>query len=293
MKAPKGLGKGLKALISEADSIDEPKASSAELEVALIDPNPFQPRQVFDETAIEDLKQSIIEQGVLQPILVRPVGDRYQIIVGERRWRASKAAGLTHIPAQVRQVETDEEMLELAILENVQREDLNPIELARAIQQLQTSCNLTQEQIAQKLGVSRAHVANTLRLLQLSEKIQQALEAGKLTAGHSRALLSVQDEKERDELFERFIVDGKLTVRTAEAMTRKTKAPRKKGKQSEDLFPDDRRRAQEIARIEDLLRRQLATRVKIKPKGRGGVLEIPFYTSEDLERLMEIFERSV
>jgi ParB family chromosome partitioning protein len=290
MKSHKGLGKGLKALITESESVEETKTSSSEIAVDLIDPNPFQPRRVFDETSIDELKQSILQQGVLQPILLRQRGERYQIIIGERRWRATIAAGLSHIPAQIRAVESDEEMLELAILENVQREDLNPIELARAIQQLQSTCGLTQEQIAQKLGVSRAHVANTLRLLQLPVRIQTALEEGKLTAGHSRALLSVEDDKERDELFERFIVDGKMTVRTAEALTRKTKSKRK-SKQGEDLFPDDRRRAQEIARIEDLLRRQLSTKVKIKPKGRGGVVEIVFFSSEDLERLLEFFEK--
>ena len=287
MKPPKGLGKGLRALISET----EPEISGlsvSEIDVALIEPNPFQPRSEFESVALEELKQSILQQGVLQPVLLRKIGERYQLIVGERRWRATCAAGLPTIPAIIRDVNNDLEMMELALLENVQREDLNPIEVARAIQQLQIECGLTQETIAEKLGLSRTHVANMVRLLKLPERIQSALVDGRLTMGHARALLSVEAERKRDALFEQFIADDKVTVRVAEELTRQagTKAHKQNGH-----VAVDRRQQAEIARLEDRLRRLLSTRVKIKAKGRGGVLEIQFHTNEDLERLLELLER--
>lgn len=289
MKPPKGLGKGLRALITEADVATETGGVAVdEIEIAHIEPNPFQPRREFNPEALEELKLSIIQQGVLQPVLVRRVGERYQLIVGERRWRASKAAGLTSIPAIVRDVSGDREMMELALLENVQREDLNPIEVAKAIQQLQTECGLTQEMIAEKLGLSRAHVANTVRLLKLPERIQAALMNGRLTMGHARALLSVEAERERDKLFEHFIADEKVTVRVAEELTRQAGA--KSHKQNGHAAVDRRQQA-EIARLEDRLRRALSTRVKIKSKGRGGIVEIQFHTHEDLERLLELLDR--
>ncbi len=289
MKPPKGLGKGLRALITETDvAIETGGVAVDEIEIAQIEPNPFQPRREFHPEALEELRQSILQQGVLQPVLVRRVGERYQLIVGERRWRASKAAGLATIPAIVRAVSDDLEMMELALLENVQREDLNPIEVARAIQQLQTECGLTQETIAEKLGLSRAHVANTVRLLKLPERIQAALMDGRLTMGHARALLSVEAERERDKLFEHFVADSKVTVRVAEELTRQAGA---KGHKQNGHAAVDRRQQAEIAKLEDRLRRALSTRVKIKPKGRGGILEIQFHTHEDLERLLELLDR--
>ncbi|MCC6477418.1 ParB/RepB/Spo0J family partition protein, partial [bacterium] len=223
MKGHKALGKGLRALITEEEVQTSTSAAPdiAHLSVDMIDPNPFQPRRIFRDEGIEELKQSILKQGLLQPVVVRQAGARYQLILGERRLRASKAAGLHTSPAQIRQVETSEEMLELAILENVHREDLTPIELAHAIARLMQQYSLTQEVVAEKMGMSRTNVANTLRLLKLPSKIQDALNDGKLTMGHARALLSVVDEGEQLDLFERFIVDGKITVRRAEVMTRK------------------------------------------------------------------------
>ena len=285
MKPPKGLGKGLRALITEVEP-DEIAVAVSEIDVELIEPNPFQPRVEFDPESLEELKQSILQQGVLQPILVRKAGDRYQLIIGERRLRASKAAGQPTIPAIVRDIADDLEMMELALLENVQRDDLNPIEVAKAIQQLQTVCGLTQETIAEKLGLSRAHVANISRLLKLPERIQAALMKGRLTMGHARALLSVADERERDLLFEQFAADGKLTVRVAEELTRRTRSHKENG----GVTVAERQQRAEIARIEDRLRRALSTRVKIKPKGRGGIVEIQFHTHEDLERLLELLE---
>jgi len=292
MKSHKALGKGLRALINDEDVTSSTSSVTPEivhLAVELIDPNPFQPRRIFDDEAIEELKSSILRQGILQPVVVRPAGSRYQLILGERRLRATRAAGLASIPAQVRMVESNEEMLELAILENVHREDLTPIELAQAILRLQQQYNLTQESVAEKMGMSRAHIANLVRLLKLPERIQSALSEGKLTMGHARALLSVVDEGEQLDLFERFMVDGKVTVRTAEALTRQ-----KKAKAKAELAPPktaDTREAKAIAHLENTLSRSLATRVKIKPKGRGGTIEITYYSVDDLNRLLELVDR--
>ncbi|MFZ5434593.1 MAG: ParB/RepB/Spo0J family partition protein [Calditrichota bacterium] len=287
MKTRKGLGKGLAALITDADLPPEPGIMVSEIAVDLIDPNPFQPRQVFDDEAIEELKQSILAQGLLQPVLVRKSGDRYQLIVGERRWRASRAAGLTEIPALVREEASDEEMLELALLENVQRQDLNPIELAQALLSLQQKCSLTQEAVAEKLGVSRAHVANILRLLKLPAEIQAALTENRITMGHARALLSVTDVQRQSVLFQSFLVDGRPTVREAEDITRRAAGKKK----TKSATAADHQRDLELTRIAERMRRALATRVKIKPRGRGGVIEIQFFTNEDLERLLELFEQ--
>jgi ParB family transcriptional regulator, chromosome partitioning protein len=286
MTTRKGLGKGLAALISEADALPQAGANVTDVAVERIDPNPFQPRQVFDDASIEELKQSILAQGILQPILVRKTGERYQIIVGERRWRAARAAGLTVIPALVREAATDEEMLELALLENVQREDLNPIELANALLKLQTTCNLTQDVIAEKLGKSRVHVTNTLRLLKLPPRVQAALAEGKITAGHARALLAVTDEKRLDLLFESFLTGGDTSVRDAEKLSRRAQT---KGRRLEREL--DHRQQLEIEKMEDRLRRALATKVKIKVKQNGGVLMIRFFTPADLQRILDILER--
>jgi ParB family transcriptional regulator, chromosome partitioning protein len=288
MTTRKGLGKGLAALISDAEPTVDAGHSVLDIPVANIDANPFQPRQVFNEAAIEELKQSIQAQGVLQPVLVRKNGDRFQLIVGERRWRASKAAGLTVIPALVRESATDEEMLELALLENVQRQDLNPVELAQALQRMQTTCKLTQEAVAEKLGVSRAHVANTLRLLKLPKIIQDALADGRITSGHARALIAISDDGEQRKLFERFLVDGRPTVREAENLTRNATGKTKKPRLSNEW---DTRQQLEIRKIEDRLRKITSTRVKIKPRGHGGILEIQFFNPDDLQRILDFFER--
>lgn len=282
----KGLGKGLAALISEADAPAPAGTAPGDIALDLIDPNPFQPRQVFDDESIEELKRSIQVQGLLQPVLLRRSGERFQLIVGERRWRAARAAGLKAIPAQVRESATDEEMVELALLENVQRKDLNPIETAQAILRLQETCRLTQETVAEKLGVSRAQVANLVRLLRLPERIKTALADGRITMGHARALLSVSDEKQQAELFERFLADGRPTVREAEDLTR-----RAAGKAKRKPVPADHRQELELRKMEERLRRVLSTRVRIRARGRGGVLEIQFFSAEDLQRILDLLEK--
>jgi ParB family chromosome partitioning protein len=287
----KGLGKGLAALISESDTPAAVTGTQvSEIDINQIDANPFQPRQIFNDEAIEELKQSILQQGLLQPVLVRRHGDRYQLIVGERRWRASRAAGKSTIPAIVRDAASDAEMLELALLENVQRQDLNPIELAQAILKYQATLSLTQEAVAEKLGVSRAHVANIVRLVKLPQPIQNALAEGKITTGHARALLSVEDAAAQSALFERFLTDGRPTVREAEELTRRA-GPKKGKKKSAAAMAADHRQELELNRIMERLRRALSMRVRIKPRGRGGVLEIQFFTSADLDRLVELLEQ--
>ncbi len=288
MKVRKGLGKGLAALISEADFREQEGTPVVDIAVELVDPNPFQPRRVFDEDSIQDLKRSILAKGILQPVLVRKHGERFQLIVGERRWRASRVAGLEHIPALVRETASDEDMLELSVLENLQREDLSPIEVAHAILKLQATCSLTQEAVADKLGVSRAHVANTIRLLKLPEHMQAALCEGIITAGHARVLLGISDPSEQAELFERFLADGRPTVREAEGIKRLSAGKAKDGKPQPSAM--DRRQELEIKKLEERLRRVLSTRVKIKPRGRGGTIEIQFFTSDDLNRLLEFFD---
>jgi ParB family chromosome partitioning protein len=285
MKTRKGLGKGLAALISEAETPAGTGVAPSDVALDLIDPNPFQPRQVFDDESLQELTRSIQVQGLLQPVLLRRSGERFQLVVGERRWRAARAAGLSAIPAQVRESVSDEEMLELALLENVQRKDLNPIETAQGILRLQESCHLTQETVAEKLGVSRAHVANLVRLLRLPERIKIALADGRITMGHARALLSVSDEKQQSELFERFLADGRPTVREAEDLTRRAAKPRKKPE------PVDHRQELELRKLEERLRRLLSARVRIKPRGRGGVLEIQFFSADDLQRILDLLEK--
>jgi len=281
----KALGKGLRALIAETDGAAEPAGPVAQIETSRIEPNPLQPRQAFDADTLEELKQSIITSGLLQPILVRQHGEKYQIVVGERRWRASRDAGLAHIPARVIEVDSDTEMLELSLLENVQREDLNPMELAEAFRRLQVECQLTQEQIAARVGKSRTHVANILRLLKLPEEIQASLRRGELTMGHARALLAAKDDKTRLALHRRFISD-EISVRAAEDLAR----PSQKRAKSDDLNIPDQRRRSYLARMQDRLRRRLSTRVRIRTRSQGGTIELDFYSDADIERLVQVIE---
>jgi ParB family chromosome partitioning protein len=281
----KALGKGLRALIAETDGAAEPAGPVTQIETSRIEPNPLQPRQAFDAGTLEELKQSIITSGLLQPILVRQHGERYQIVIGERRWRASRDAGLERIPARVIEVDSDTEMLELSLLENVQREDLNPMELAQAFRRLQVECQLTQEQIASRVGKSRTHVANILRLLKLPDEIQASLRRGELTMGHARALLAAKDDKTRLALHRRF-VSSEISVRAAEDLAR----PSPKRASSDDLNIPDQRRRSYLVRMQDRLRRRLSTRVRIRTRSQGGTIELDFYSDADIERLVQVIE---
>ncbi len=272
----RGLGRGLDALLGEAP------ASSTEMvtEVAVdhIDANPRQPRKAFDPMALDELARSIKASGLIQPVVVRRlVGGRWQLIAGERRWRAARQAGLEKIPAVVREA-TDAESLELALVENLLREDLNAMEEAEAYQQAIAEFGWTQEQIAQRVGRDRSSVANSLRLLKLPSGIQDDLRAGRLTLGHALILLSVSDAtaqmKLRDE-----IVAHSWTVRASEVGARSIRtAPAR-----------PRRRSTELAALEEALQRALMTRVKIHGDDRHGRIEVVYATAEDLERLAAVF----
>lgn len=246
--------------------------------VEAIDPSPFQPRTHFSEQALEELAGSIRSSGILQPVIVRRIGSRYQLVAGERRWRAAMRAGLQQIPALVREF-TDEMALQVALIENLQREDLNPIEEARVYAQLVEQFGLTQEEVAQRTGRERATVANALRLLRLEPEIRTLIEQGKLTAGHGRALLAVEDPTQRKWLAAG-AAQGTLTVRLIERLARRR--PRKAAAQA-SLDPNVRAALEELQRC-------LGTRVRLRPASprRPGLLLIEFYTDE---QLMSLYDR--
>jgi ParB family chromosome partitioning protein len=301
-KVKGGLGRGLEALIRPAverpqtvppeettsHMVARPGSEISEIAIAKIRPNPYQPRADFDETALDELKRSIIEKGIIQPITVRriPSGE-YELVSGERRVRAAMEAGLKEIPAYIIEVKRDEEMLELALIENLQREHLNPIEIAISYRRLITECNLTQEEVAQKISKDRTTVTNFLRLLKLPEKIQTALRKNQLTPGHARALVAIEDEKTQLKIFDRIIKKG-LNVRQVEEIVRTL------GKKKEPKTPAAARlpagTLSAISSIEERIRNTLATKVKVVPKGGGkGEIIIEYYSNDDLDRLLELF----
>ena len=285
MARPGGLGKGLGALIPAAGTEPRPAGSGpgvSEIEVSAIRPNPYQPRVQFDEDALVALAESIREVGVLQPVLVRPVDDGYELIAGERRWRASKRVGLQRIPALVRETD-DGAALEQALIENIQREELNPLEEAAAYQQLIEDFGLTHEQVATRAGRSRATVTNTLRLLSLPPSIQRLVRERKVTMGHARALLGSPDRAFQDSLARR-ITSEDLSVRAVEEEVRAhggqdAGTKRKPG-------GGRRQRPPGIAELEEMLADHLETRVKISMNAGGrGRITVDFAGLEDLERV--------
>jgi ParB family chromosome partitioning protein len=288
----KALGKGLSSLIPEGagQAIGPPPPVLApevgathptEIELDRIDPNPFQPRQHFREAELEELSASILQHGVVQPVLMRPRGTRFQLVVGERRVRAAQRAGMLRIPAVVREI-SDDEMAELALVENVQRENLDPIEEAQGYLLIKERLQISQADVAQRVGKDRSTVANSLRLLKLSEFIQAAISDGRLSPGHGRALLSAP-EKQRDRLARR-ILQGALSVRQAEKLTSPAAVESRATKQPRPADPNTRA-------AEERLAQALATRVRIRRKGEGGTLEIAFHNEEELDRLFESIVR--
>ena len=261
----------------------------ADIEVELIRPNPYQPRKDFDETALDELAASIVQLGIIQPITVRAMGGgRFEVISGERRLRAARRAGLKRIPSYVREADT-EAMLEMAIVENVQREALNPIEVAVGYHRLLEECGLKQEDVAQKVGKNRVTIANFLRLLRLPPRVQAALRDGTLSAGHARALVNLEDADVQLKIMQRAIEEG-LSVRDVEDLARHAKEPKpapaeRAEPQGETIPPRD---ALELQRFTDRLRSRLSTNVAIKHKGAaGGRIEIAYYSDDDLERLLD------
>ena len=296
----KGLGAkglGLNALINtEMEEIKSSKTEKKkkeeavlELELDMIEPNRKQPRKYFDEAALEELAASLKAYGMIQPIVVKKSGDYYEIIAGERRWRAAKIAGLTKVPVVIKKWE-EGEAFEAALVENLQREDLNPMEEAESYQRLQEEFGMSQEKIAEKVGKSRSAITNSLRLLQLDPRVRNFVVENKLTGGHARTLLPVTDGDEQFELAEYVIEEG-LSVRAVEALVKahlnKVEKPAEK---EEELSKDD---AREYRAIEDDLKSLFSTKVKLKPLGKRnkGKIEIEYYSDEDLERLLALLKR--
>ena len=281
MNAKHGLGRGLGALLSSSTpsspALESPTSNVQELPIGSIVANPRQPRKAFDDNTLRDLAQSLKRSGVLQPVVVRRHGQQFQIVVGERRWRAAGMAGLSHIPAVVREA-TDAESLELALVENLLREDLNPMEEAEAYQRLLGEFDWTQEDLGERVGKDRSSVANCLRLLKLPELIQDDLRAGRLTMGHARALLSLDSPAEQLKLRSEILAHS-WSVRTTEAgVQRKQRHVARRGG----------RRSAELTALEDSLRESLATRVRLVGSERAGRIEIVYTSAEDLERLTEL-----
>lgn len=281
MERTRGLGRGLGALIGEQDAM-RPREAVVDIPVAEIRPNRYQPRQTMDDASLHELAESIREHGVLQPVVVRRSEQGYELIAGERRFRASQLAGLARVPACVRDY-TDEQALEVALVENLQREDISALEAARAYRRLSDEFGLTQEQIAAKVGKSRSAVANTMRLLQLSPREQRRLEAGEITEGHARALLATAPEQ-RERMLEE-ILQGRSSVREAEEMARGGRASETGAGEK----PERRRAADaNLSAVEGRLREWLGTRVLIQRRGSKGAISIEFYSDEDLERLVRL-----
>lgn len=280
------LGRGLSALIPDLPPSSEREGEVADLLVSEIQPNPYQPRMHFDEVGIAELKRSILEQGVIQPIVVRRLDTGYQIITGERRWRAVREAGLDTIPALIREISSAEDMIELSLVENIQREDLNPIDEANAYRMLMEECGLTQEEVARKVGKERSTVANLLRLLRLPDEIQERILDGELTMGHARALLALDDEEEQIRLCGEIIKNG-WSVRKAEqvAKARRSGRPVQVRVQS--------KRDPLLQAVEEELQRLFGTAVRIIKGSRKGKIEIEFYSDRDLERVLEILRQEV
>lgn len=277
----RGLGKGLDALISNSMN-DSGNTEVMDISLKECRPNPYQPRKSFTEEAIEELKQSILEYGVIQPIIIRASIKGYEIVVGERRFRAAKAAGLETIPAIVKEM-NDGKMMELALLENLQREDLTPVEEAYAYHNLMNELKLTQEDLSERLGKSRSHIANTVRLLTLPEKVIAFVNENVLSMGHGRALLGLKEKAQIEPLAKK-IIREKLNVRQVEKVIQQlNEVPVKKTEMpNKDIF---------LLEQETSLRERFGTSVRIHKGKRKGKIEIEFYGNEDLERIIEVLNK--
>jgi len=274
----KVLGRGLGALIAQKEPASSRTPGLMELAIDQIAPNPYQPRKTFNEASIDELARSVKIHGIVQPLVVTRSGDRYKLIAGERRFRAAQKAGLTSVPVVVKDDLKAGDALEIALIENIQREDLNPIEEAAAYQQLHQEFGLTQEEISKRVGKERSTVANFLRLLKLPENVKKLLASGQLSMGHARALLAVESPKKQEQLADR-VVKRNLNVRQTEMMASESspKTAEKKEKEK-DVFTRD---------AEEKLQRTLRTKVEIDRRRRGGVIHIRFASEEDLIRIYD------
>ena len=276
----KGLGKGIGAFFPEEAVHSEDKVE--QISLTKIVKNPFQPRKVFDQGAIEELAQSIAEHGILQPIIVRSKGKKFEIVAGERRYRASQVAGLTEIPAIIKDL-TEQQMMELAILENLQREDLTPIEEAEAYNSLIQQLHFTQDDLAKRLGKSRPHIANHIRLLQLPDEIRAQVNEGLLSMGHGRALLGLKNKRRIPEVAAK-VIKEQLNVRQLEALVQQMNddtVSRETRVEKKDVF---------VQATESQLREYFGTQVQIKKAKNKGKIEIEFYSEDDLQRILEILQ---
>ncbi len=297
-KGARGLGKGLDLLIpmsgntkpvSETTEIkkEENKGSETIVKITQVEPNREQPRKNFDEDALQELADSIKQFGLLQPILVQDRKTHYEIIAGERRWRAAKLAGLKEVPVIIRDY-TDQEIVEISLIENIQREDLNPIEEAQAYKRLLTEFNLKQDEVAERVSKSRTAVTNSMRLLKLCDEVQQMIIDDMLSTGHARALISIEDPEQQYTIAQK-IFDEKLSVRDVEKLVKNLNKPEKPKKENQedkslDIIYQD---------IEEKLKQSLGTKVEITSKGNGsGKVEIEFYNHDDLDQIIELLSRS-
>lgn len=273
------LGRGLRALIPEVEP-ERTEGDVQQIPLELIEPNPYQPRQHFDEEKLQELAQSIAELGLLEPVLVRRTGQTYQLIAGERRVRAARIAGLSEVPALVKDF-GDLEVMQVALIENLQREDLNPIEEAEGYQRLIEEFGFTQSQAAQAVGRKRSSIANALRLLNLEESEKQMVREGQLSVGHAKVLLGVANKKKRAELAKK-VVSEDLSVRQLEELVKKPeRVPRGTAKM----------RSPELVQLEEDLRRRFGTKVTVTYKKGAGRISIEYYSDEELERLLELISK--
>lgn len=294
MAAPKkkGLGKGLDALFSSSEiNTQEIKISNTEentekgisyININDIKPNKDQPRKTFDEEKIGELAESIKEHGLIQPVVLRKSGKGYEIVAGERRWRACRKAGLKEIPCIIKEL-TDEENMLIAIIENMQREDLNPIEEAEGISQMVTVFGMTQEQVSKSVGKSRPYITNVLRLLKLPQEVQAMVSDGQLSAGHARALAGLSSKKKQIELAEKIAAEG-LSVRETEKLLKEESTPAKRpAKRKAEKNAD-------VKRVEEDLKTVLGTKVNLAMNGKKGKIEIEYYSREELDRLIDLLK---
>jgi ParB family chromosome partitioning protein len=277
----KVLGRGLGALIpqrQEAPVESHATQGLAEIPISQIQPNPFQPRKTFNEASIEELARSVRQHGIVQPLVVTRAGDKYKLIAGERRFRAAQKAGLTTVPVLIKEMMAEGDALQIALIENIQREDLNPIEEAMAYHQLHDDFQLTQEEISRRVGKERSTVANFLRLLKLPDPVKKLLASGQLSMGHARALLAIESPKKQEQLAER-VVRKNLNVRQTEMLSSESspKTAEKKEKEK-DVFTRD---------AEDKLQRTLRTKVEIDRRRRGGVIHIRYGSEDELIRVVD------
>ena len=299
MALKRGLGKGLDSLIptnvmmesevkhatvSTASSAEEGKDGTLMVKLSKVEPNREQPRKNFDEDSLQELAESLKQFGMLQPILVQNRGDYYEIIAGERRWRAAKIAGLKEVPVIVREL-TDQEIVEISLIENIQREDLNPIEEAQAYKRLLTEFHLKQDEVAERVSKSRTAVTNSMRLLKLCDEVQKMVVDDMISTGHARALLAVENPEEQYNLAQR-IFDEKLSVRDVEKLVKNLHKPAKPKK------TDDKTMQVIYQDIEEKLKQKLGRKVTVTSRGEGsGKIEIEFYNHEDLDRLLDVLNK--